>query len=760
MYDLSVGRIARHATLALTCSAFFLTSSCGGGDGGGSAAPIQTAPPTITAPLAIAAPAISYGQSNYALTTGVPVTAVKAVNTGAAVATWSVAPPLPDGLTLSPNDGSIGGSPKSAGGPTTHTVRAENSAGAATATLTFSVDSGVLLDLGHAAPIRMLRYDGARILSVDTTGWMPSHWVLWNSQTTESLAQGDASCWICDPESPPVADLAGSVFALRTESGFETRATADGHLLASIAASPSWWKLAADGSYLAAGNQTALTVWSPSGTVLASRPGNYAGAAAFAAAGELRIARGPAGADKIETMLVPSGAITITPAFSGQFQSWFADGSRFLTLLGNTVWVYSKSATQDDIRVLPSVQNLAGYDSWFWTRDPQFLTLRIYSVGASAAPAATFQTSGSITVSGGTLMFGRDEIGIIDLDGSVLSITNHNPPRDCSAYAAISSSQWICGDNDGIVFDVSGAAAEYFGLGAALAIAGGSDRVAVATALGPIVLLNPKTQAEEGRIDFPAGKLAISDDGSVLAAAKRDTQKSLQQDLSLRIFSLPSAAVLATYPYTASSRPRPGDVWLSASGTRFGKTLVNPDGAGVYYYYRDVIPVNGSSVLWSDSVQSGQSKQCAVLTCTQDLPILFSPDPTLIAAANSFRYGGTVTNIYRNGSLVTAVPGWAAGWIDDNRLLVNSYDVRLLTYVGAKIVSSNGQTLATPPLPEILHVQRVTTDTIYSPDSNAIFSVTSGAMVWSSQTAARGKGAVSGGRVVFSSGAHIRAEPL
>ena len=57
----------------------------------------------------------------------------------------------------------------------------------------------------------------------------------------------------------------------------------------------------------------------------------------------------------------------------------------------------------------------------------------------------------------------------------------------------------------------------------AYSIAGGSDRVAIATALGPIIYFNARTKTEEGRIDFPASALAISDDGTILAAVERSS---------------------------------------------------------------------------------------------------------------------------------------------------------------------------------------------------------------------------------------------
>ena len=233
----------RFAVRALVLAAILITCSCGGGSNDGYTGGTGSPPSTI------AAPAISYAQTSYALTTGVPLAEVMPVNTGGAATAWSVTPSLPAGLTLSASDGSIRGNPTAVVGPTTHVVRAENSAGAGTANLTFSVESGVLLDLGHTVSIELLRYTGSRILSVQIEASDDRHWVLWDSQTGENLAQGDSVCPACKP----LADLAGPIFVVRlpTVSSCARRRTAASWR--HIDTKPSWWKLAADGSYFAAG---------------------------------------------------------------------------------------------------------------------------------------------------------------------------------------------------------------------------------------------------------------------------------------------------------------------------------------------------------------------------------------------------------------------------------------------------------------------------------------------------------------------------
>lgn len=148
---------------ALAMALCVVVASCGGGGSGG--------PPAVNPP-ALTPPAIAYGATSLALTTGVPLVALSPTNTGGAVAAWSVAPALPAGLALNATSGTIDGTPTSSSSAASYVVRAENSAGASTHTLTIAVESGVVLELGHATDISFTRYDGTRILSGDNS----AHW--------------------------------------------------------------------------------------------------------------------------------------------------------------------------------------------------------------------------------------------------------------------------------------------------------------------------------------------------------------------------------------------------------------------------------------------------------------------------------------------------------------------------------------------------------------------------------------------------------
>jgi hypothetical protein len=704
---------------------------------------------TITLTVNDAAPAISYGGTNFAFTTQAPAH-LTPTNSGGSVVTWSIVGTLPPGLTFSTTDGSIAGTPTVAAAAASYVVTAQNSDGQTKVTLTLAVQS-VLLNLGNSGGIDRIRLGNSRVLTLGGFSW-----VLWDASTTAVVATGTAECLTptgkLDPNcvTAPLADIAGSIVVIEISGAFEMRSASDGGLIATLPDTDfTWWRLAPDGSYLCAGGSNGLTVWSPSGTVVASRAGDYSTAIAFASPGALRVALGPAGVSVIETISLPSGSSSSGPPFQGQFNSWFQDGGQFLTNTGNTVWVYSADGTQQDIRALPTIANLTGQGSWFWTSDG---TLNVYKVGSSASPAGTFSV-GSLSVPFPSAMtigvLDQALVGsppsvagvvhIIDLSGaSPIMVDYTTPAINNTTYAATSSSQWLVGNANGTLLDGSslGGTLRYFGFGAALSIAGSAQRVAVSTAVGKILVFNVATGALEETVDspafpgYPGSQVALSADGSVLVAGSTGGGGAVQ------VYSLPGGTLTYSWP--------PGSFQsfvLSDSGTVLGQ--IGSSGN------RFVTATDGGPVIWSD----------LVVTSSQPPPIRLSPDGTLIAVSSASDVSPT-TNIYLNGALITAVPGWAVCWLDNSHLLVqNSGSADF--YTSSVIVNPSGVTTSTPAPHEFEDpFQVVGPDSIYVPGKNSIFSVSTGGSTFSTATGSSGVGAVAGSYVVFASGNLILSQPL
>jgi hypothetical protein len=702
----------------------------------------------------VAPPSISYGSSLFTLTTGVPAQGVAPTNSGGAAAGWSISPALPAGLglTFDTTNGSIGGTPTATAAPATYVVTAQNSSGKSTASFTLGVQT-VLLDLGHRHQIATLRLTSSRVLSLDVT----NYWVLWNYASGAKITSGPTACksHACVEGAQAPVDLKGTTFVDESVAGLEVRSSSDGSLLAVIPSPLSWWKLATDGSYVCAGSPSALTVWSPGGTVITSRTGDYSKAVAFAAPTQVQVALGPAGTNVVETVSVPSGSPSVGPAFLGDFNSWFVDGQRFLSNAGNTIWTYTRTGVQEDFTTLPTVQNLTGQGGWFWTYANDAVNL--YKVGASGAPAATYSAPflAPVIPSGLTLAILNATGGttVIDLSGASPATMNFTAPVGHPSAYASSGSQWLLGNWAGVLLDGTSIAGtpRYLGYGAAWSIAGSNPWVAVATASGQILYFDAATNALLGTINFSSSQLALSSDGTVLAAAGDQLDSIFHTDWSIRIYSLPSAALINTFAYTvAPGATLPSEITLSASGTVLGQVL--SPGLSSATCSRTLTAVTGAPLLWSDTFTS-------IFDCRTGDPVLISPDGTQVAVSSETMYPTSATKIYRNGMLVTAVPGWAVAWLDDSRILVHKYSFlhAIWVYSGSTIYGSTGIKLSSLslPLPEPQSLQVVSSDSAYDPRANAIYSTTTGQVMWTSASPSTGVGAVAGSNVVFASASQV-----
>lgn len=691
---------------------------------------------TATATVSIAvndvSPAqVSYGASGFTFSASIASATLTPTASGGAVTSWSISPALPAGLSFDTAHGGISGTPTAATAAANYVVTAQNSGGQSSVTLKITVDSGSRLHLGHQIFVKSVRVSATNLLSEDDSG----NWILWDYGSTAVLASGSSGC---DYISRTVAclsspiEMAGSTAVIVTPTGFELHSATDGHTTGTITTSAWWYKLATDGSYIATGNPSGLSAWSPSGQLLFSRTGDYSHAVAFAAPGNVLVGAGPAGSNTVETITVPAGAATTAAQqFNGQFGSWFPDGSRFTAVAGATGLIYSSAVSQlGSISPLTTGTQVVGQGNWVWTSVGA--VLNVYpAAGDSSAPAFTYPMSvgapafpSALTVG---FVSGSTTFSVVDLSGATPVKTDYSSPLvsvssdpGATPYTAYSASRWILGNIDGLVIDGTSLAstARYFGFGVVRSIAGGSDHFAVATASGTIFYFSSTTLLLEGRINFPATQLAMSADGSVLVA----------RGASVTVYSLPSGNPLYTWTGAPAS-----DISLSASGTELGQVWsADP-------ITQQVSAVTGGSVIFSDSINNPASQDIADAP-----PLVLSPDGTFIAAVQTDgipTQGASfpVTNLYHNGTLVTAFSnGFPAGWLDSNRLLMNNYTstpegiYSIVRYAGCGLYGPDGKATgaACGLTKEVTELQPVTSDTIYAAQFNQIVSVSSGAATW------------------------------
>ena len=94
---------------------------------------------TTTTTIPIASPTIALSSTSMVVTVGETLTSYSVLSTGGPVATYSVSPSLPAGLTFNSSTGRISGTPSAAMTTTTFTITATNTSGSATRTFSLQV---------------------------------------------------------------------------------------------------------------------------------------------------------------------------------------------------------------------------------------------------------------------------------------------------------------------------------------------------------------------------------------------------------------------------------------------------------------------------------------------------------------------------------------------------------------------------------------------------------------------------------------------
>jgi hypothetical protein len=716
---------------------------------------------STTVDIAVSQASIAYPGAYLGFTAGVAAQTLTPTVNGTTFTAWTVNPPLPTGLSLNTTTGSISGQPTAAAPPANYVVTATNTAGAhESATLTIAVVGAPLLDLGLAFQVELMRYVNTSVLSQDRSG----RWILQDFTSGATLASGGGGTATLLGAPAPYIDLQGGVMVDDEAAELEIRSATSGQVLSTIPhpAQVSWFRLATDGSYVVAGSSTALTAWSTSGQVLISLTGNYSQAAPFAAPGQIQIALGPAGQSVIQTITVPGGTSSVSPAFLGVFNTWFADGQRFLTSQGTTVWTYSNTAAKQDLTSVTKVVGLAGEGNWFWTFDSTLYgVLNVYRVGSSATPAFTtgYGTDALAVGSGqtiGALAYGVGQLSVIDLSGATPVSTSYNnvPYGYLNNYAAQSATQWLVGNSYGVVFDGAslGGKPRSLTLGTALAVAAGSTYISVATASGKMLYFNASDDSQAGTIDFAASQLSASADGTVLAARATDVYNQYFPDRTVNVYSLPSGTVSSSFAYSYPNTTLT-HMAMSPSATTLAEVFGLTPTTGCV---AQVIAVNGGGTVLCDN--SGNNI------------VQLSPDGTLAATspAATPTSPSVTSEIYQNGTLLTAVPGQAVGWLDNSQLLLNNYTSHDLGLIptGTTIYNSAGTMVGTTPLPTMSPFQVVSAaaNTVYDTATNTIVSLASGNTLWASgnlfgPTYYGTAGAVTGSQVIFVSDNLVLAQP-
>jgi hypothetical protein len=474
-----------------------------------------------------------------------------------------------------------------------------------------------------------------------------------------------------------------------------------------------------------------LSCWSLTGKLLFSKSGDYSNAVAHVAPDEVLIGRGAAGQNVIETISTATWTSSVGPEFQGEFWAWFGDGGRFLSIVNyfnstniKTVYIYSSAGVLEDQKSFPSVYlgELGGEGDWWWTG-----SVIIYKVGNSTQPTATFSLPGNPVATGTYLTSlsgsGPGALTVIDLSGATPVEASYDVPlaSSPSGYAWYSPSQFMLGANGFLVDASKPSSLRTFGYGAVTNIAGSAARAVFTTASGSTFSYESASSTLQKTIDLSSSEqLVLSSDGSVLAALRNGPGAG---NVTVNIYAMPAGTLINTFPYSTAGQ-YPTNIALSGGGTVLGETLTDSScGCSL----PQTVPVAGGAVT---SYPSGFS-----------ITMQLSPDGTLAAITQNpdCDSGCETTSTYQNGTLLAAtIPGLAADWLDDNRLVVKSASS------DANIYSATGALLGTTSIPadpglagaeraaSLAPVQAVSPNLVFVPQINQIVSLTSGNSAWAS----------------------------
>jgi hypothetical protein len=397
---------------------------------------------------------------------------------------------------------------------------------------------------------------------------------------------------------------------------------------------------------------------------------------------------------------------------------------------------------------------LNGVGHWFWGESGYPLnTLVLYALGNSATPTATYALN-SPTASGtyvtGLSGTGPGALTAIDLSGATPVVSTYNVPSSESAYAFNSPSHYMVGTTGGLLIDESTPGSpRTFDYGAVTNLAGGTARAVFTTTSGNTFSYNTTSNAFESTVDLSSSlQYVMSADGSVLATIEPGTVTGAE---TVDIYSLPSKALINSFSY-ASGSPSPQNITLSAPGTTLGELL------SVTYVQQTVPTAGGTPTIYA--TQGAE-------------PVQLSPNGTLVALSSGGPFPAARTSLYNNGTYITTVVGYAVGWLDNGRVLVDTYNSQG-TLLGANIFSPTGTLLAVAPIGPFTTLQVVSNDLVYAPQLNEVLSLSGANDGWVSGDPCGSAilndegelnsftpclGAYGGSAVVFVSGNLVVAQP-
>ena len=524
-----------------------------------------------------------------------------------------------------------------------------------------------LLDVGHQQEIVGLVGTSTGYASRQPSG----HWVMW-AMSGARLASGES----CDAPICKLFDSKGPLFAIGTPGGVEIRSSADGHVMAMLPPAASAG-ISDVGQYVWTATSTALTAWSPDGTQIVSHAGDYSSATIFAAPTEMRAVGGPLGTSAVERIPL-SGVGPTSFSFPGSFVAWFFDGDNLLTATGSTVWVYSSDGTQQELVNLPNENAMGGTSGYFWTLKTDG-TLSVYQLGGGTTPVASqmVRSDGQFLPFRNALFImppmGFTAITVVTMNASGVSFGSIETGRSTlRAFAMRSATDWMAGTSDGVVFVPDGSQTRAFDCGRVVDVAGSeSGRSVITFASGVTYAIDVTTMSRTvvTQLALATAHLEIKQDGSLLMALANG---------GLTAVDLPSGTPRFTWTY-----PNGVDFSLAKAADRVAD--ITGDMNVVHRRLLDF----AQAPSYSDD-PSVPNPYFGLVR-----PYQISPDGTKILASTVQGPPAQTQILSSTGTLLGAVGGYGAGWIDNDRFVAIGYGPRPGNVSSTRIYDSTGVPLIT-----------------------------------------------------------------
>lgn len=543
------------------------------------------------------------------------------------------------------------------------------------------------LELNGTAEEMVLSDD--RIVAASDYGW-----ALWDKNTARLIKNGGKQHNL---------DLVGDTLLTNGSDSFTLWNARDGAERIVVATSelPGSAQLSRDGSYVFVPRTDAVAAWSLTGKLLLNRAGWYAEDGIFAAPGELRVARFDV--NHVETIAIDSGNVRTSAPYEGSFAAWFVDGTHFITLPSKRdagepmLRVYTKDATLIQSIRSPNFSssrwNFGGENGHFWLTDyiDGHFRFSVYRLG-QPAPVQTVDDHTPIraTRSSTTILHHQDDytIQLLDLRGGAPTVTKMAPHEPTSGILTDDAGRWFF-PGRGVVYEgsreVSREPARVFGCGSAAGIAGGGERLAMATGHGVTRLYSfrggqPKLIWKHLGV-YVTG-LAFMGDGRYLIVRGLEDGDAETEHFTVRIYEFDQDdRLVGEVRHPVSSSFTSGSLSAAMSGTHYTQLLCKGFRFDVTCE-RKIMGLDGPLPWGVDESLSATS------------PALMSPSGALLAV-RTYRGDPIPTfAIYQDGALLREISGSRPRlWLSDDRLLVDAEADR------QKIVDLNGAVIAELPEP-------------------------------------------------------------